>query len=315
MGFSRITLALHEDGPKPFEPWPPSGFYGDIKTIDCPGETGDRGSVYMPLLGDTRSFGYIRLEGTGIDSVVYESLREQVSQALESISCKRERETSEGKARANEERYREMVSSLPVMVLETDTMLGIVYANAHALESLVIGDTGAATSLKKFLETDDGAAIAELMKRLVAERKIEYPGFRLIIPGYPRYIPVARIVGIFDPSGHMVGLRWIAYDPLAFIHDGPAAEDEFFAERHITRREREIIELQLQGYRIRDIAARLYIAESTVKGHLTQIYNKFGIDGKSELYRLFREPGDSRYGINSTALSLVHRLLSVDEPS
>ena len=71
------------------------------------------------------------------------------------------------------------------------------------------------------------------------------------------------------------------------------------------------IELLLQGFRIRDMADRLSIAESTVKGHLTQVYNKLGISGRDELLRLFQEEQVRSRGFNAYVFGLVGRLLNV----
>jgi DNA-binding CsgD family transcriptional regulator len=86
----------------------------------------------------------------------------------------------------------------------------------------------------------------------------------------------------------------------------------FFAERKITGREREVIELLLQGFRIRDMADRLSIAESTVKGHLTQVYDKLGINGRAELLQLIQDEQVRRRGFSAYVFGLVSRLVSGD---
>ena len=49
----------------------------------------------------------------------------------------------------------------------------------------------------------------------------------------------------------------------------------------LTDREREVLEAVAQGERSKEIAARLYITERTVKAHLTSIYNKLGVDSRA----------------------------------
>lgn len=58
---------------------------------------------------------------------------------------------------------------------------------------------------------------------------------------------------------------------------------QFVQGKMLTPREREIIEQILKGYTNRDIAARLYISENTLKTHLKHIYQKFGVAQKREL--------------------------------
>ncbi len=54
----------------------------------------------------------------------------------------------------------------------------------------------------------------------------------------------------------------------------------------ITNRELEIIELIITGLTYKNVAEKLKIAERTVETHLTNIYNKIGIDNKIELIRI-----------------------------
>ena len=59
----------------------------------------------------------------------------------------------------------------------------------------------------------------------------------------------------------------------------------------LTPREIEIVRMVAQGLRNRVIAERLSISEGTVKVHLHNIYDKFGIDGRLELLLSAREKG------------------------
>ena len=56
-----------------------------------------------------------------------------------------------------------------------------------------------------------------------------------------------------------------------------------FANNHqLTRREAEIGLLVMNGYSNMQIAETLFIAETTVKKHLSHIYEKAGISGRKE---------------------------------
>ena len=52
---------------------------------------------------------------------------------------------------------------------------------------------------------------------------------------------------------------------------------------NITDREAEIIELVQEGLPNKDISAKLYIEESTVKKHLGNIFKKLNIKNRTEL--------------------------------
>lgn len=64
-----------------------------------------------------------------------------------------------------------------------------------------------------------------------------------------------------------------------------AASDSYQVWRKLglTRREQEIAILVCQGRSNREIAENLYIAESTVKKHLSNIFEKLGIDRRDQL--------------------------------
>jgi two-component system NarL family response regulator len=59
-----------------------------------------------------------------------------------------------------------------------------------------------------------------------------------------------------------------------------AAAKEVFAE--LTRRELEVLELVGNGLRNKDIAERLFLSEKTVKNHISSIFLKLQVNGRTE---------------------------------
>ena len=63
-----------------------------------------------------------------------------------------------------------------------------------------------------------------------------------------------------------------------------------FAEKYnITKREEEIIELILKGYKNSTIGEQLFISEKTVTNHIYNIYKKLDIKSRFELICLFKQ--------------------------
>ena len=86
-------------------------------------------------------------------------------------------------------------------------------------------------------------------------------------PFYVHVIPVAR-----RRNTVAVTVRWLG------------TEIEAFRVRHgLSRRESQVAELVLHGYRNADIATTLGISPATAKKHLTRIFDKVGIDSRSQL--------------------------------
>lgn len=59
----------------------------------------------------------------------------------------------------------------------------------------------------------------------------------------------------------------------------------------LTAREREIVELVAQGQGNAQIAAHLGLAEKTVRNHITRVFDKLGVDSRSQAIVLAREAG------------------------
>ncbi len=70
---------------------------------------------------------------------------------------------------------------------------------------------------------------------------------------------------------------------------GSEALDDWFTERNISSREREIILLVLMGKTNRSIEKELFISKRTVESHLYNIYRKLRIKNRMQLMRLVSE--------------------------
>jgi DNA-binding NarL/FixJ family response regulator len=72
-------------------------------------------------------------------------------------------------------------------------------------------------------------------------------------------------------------------DSIIRAGDAPQPDPEAVKIARLTERERGIIGLVGQGLRNKRIAERLCISETTVRHHLTSIYDKLGVSGRLEL--------------------------------
>jgi len=57
----------------------------------------------------------------------------------------------------------------------------------------------------------------------------------------------------------------------------------------LTSREWEVLTGLLNGQRVSDIAAELYVSQSTVRNHLSSIYARLGVHSQVDLVRLIRQ--------------------------
>ena len=62
------------------------------------------------------------------------------------------------------------------------------------------------------------------------------------------------------------------------------------AERlvRLTRREKEVFELLVEGYTLKESADKLKLKYSTINTHVTNLYRKLGVRSRAELIILYR---------------------------
>lgn len=69
----------------------------------------------------------------------------------------------------------------------------------------------------------------------------------------------------------------------------------------LTTREKQILSLVVMGLRNREIASKLYVAESTVKSHLSSAFGKLGVGSRNEAAALILDP---RAGVGMGILTI-----------
>ena len=90
-----------------------------------------------------------------------------------------------------------------------------------------------------------------------------------------------RFKKVYDGSGDVLGILCVANEIKGL---------EYFTKQFkLTEREKQITLNIASGIRNLDIANKLNIAERTVKAHVTNIYNKLGVNNKIELFNLLLE--------------------------
>jgi DNA-binding NarL/FixJ family response regulator len=87
------------------------------------------------------------------------------------------------------------------------------------------------------------------------------------------------------------------------VHNGlvcvPRAGRRAIAKPSFSQREKEILALVTTGSTNQEIAARLYLTESTVKSHLATAFEKLGVRSRKEAAALLLDPDE---GLQATAL-------------
>lgn len=82
----------------------------------------------------------------------------------------------------------------------------------------------------------------------------------------------------------------------------PRDSRRLVAKPAFSHREKQVLALLVAGMTNREIAARLYLSESTVKTHVTSAFGKLGVHSRNEAAAVVLDPAE---GLAATALPLV----------
>lgn len=76
---------------------------------------------------------------------------------------------------------------------------------------------------------------------------------------------------------------WIDSETVKALLKQQRVRDRISTEVHLLNKEKQLVELLLQGLRNKEIAARVYLSESTVKVYLSRIYRKYQVRNRAQL--------------------------------
>jgi DNA-binding CsgD family transcriptional regulator len=86
-----------------------------------------------------------------------------------------------------------------------------------------------------------------------------------------------------------LGLTVVPFILLAKYFSANKGKNSFFDNFNVSKREQEIILLILEGKSNKEIEEKLFISQNTVKNHIYNIFQKVGVNSRSQLFSLFRK--------------------------
>jgi len=125
---------------------------------------------------------------------------------------------------------------------------------------------------------------------------LKWAEYRFIVIEHSIEIYAGLIAATFAALGIWLGLKLTARQERVVVKEVPAPTGEPFLpdqrkreDLGITPRELEILELIAQGMSNREIAAKLFVSENTVKTHSSRVFDKLGAKRRTQAVQLGKE--------------------------
>jgi NarL family two-component system response regulator LiaR len=125
---------------------------------------------------------------------------------------------------------------------------------------------------------------------------LQWTQYRFLVVEHSVEIYAALIAAIFAGVGIWLGIRLTRTEPMVVIQQ-VSVQTPFVAdpkrreELGVTPREMEILGLVAEGLSNREIAARLFVSENTVKTHCSRAFDKLGARRRTEAVQMGKELG------------------------
>ena len=125
---------------------------------------------------------------------------------------------------------------------------------------------------------------------------LKWTEYRFLVLEHSVEIYGGLIAAVFTALGIWLGLKLTGRQERVVIKEVPAPTSEpFFPDSRkrealgITPREVEILELIAQGLSNREIAAKLFVTENTVKTHSSRVFDKLGARRRTQAVQIGKE--------------------------
>lgn len=125
---------------------------------------------------------------------------------------------------------------------------------------------------------------------------LKFIEYRWLLVQHSVEIYAGLVAAIFSGLGIWLGLRLTRHKETIVVHEVevPAPVNFERDERKleslaITPRELEVLELIAEGLSNKEIAARIFLSENTVKTHLSRAFDKLGVQRRTQAVQLAKQ--------------------------
>ncbi len=246
-----------------------------------------------------------------------EKLVEEKTKDLKRINQKLQEEIEvrkkmEERLKRSEEKFKDIANFLPTIIFETDLNFKIEFINQTGIDFFEIEEKNK-LNLLDFVMDEDREKIKLYCVDILSSNNSNFKEFRIVTKRGKKQTLLAKALPIVK-NRQIKGLRWSCMDLKSFTNSFLIPEEAFFKKYNLTQRQKEVFLLLLEGYKVKNIASKLFISESTVKNHISAIYDEMGVKNKTEFYNALKEYQLKQFGYESFIFSVLAYLIK-DENS
>lgn len=241
-----------------------------------------------------------------------EKLVEEKTKDLKRINQKLQEEIEirkkmEERLKRSEEKFKDIANFLPTIIFETDLNFKIEFINQTGVDFFEIEEKSR-LNLLDFIMEEDREKIKQYCEEILLSNNSNFKEFRIVTRKGKKQTLLAKALPIVK-NKQIKGLRWSCMDLKSFTNSFLIPEETFFKKYNLTQRQKEVFLLLLEGYKVKDIASKLFITESTVKNHISAIYDEMGVKNKTEFYNVLKDYQLKQFGYESFIFSVLSYLI------
>ena len=270
----------------------------------------------LPLCSGKDHFGTLLIDMDFPADFIFGTLQESISHILKSrnlylnkVKAEQELTQALNTISKSEERFREMAFTLPTIIFELDLDLNIQYINDVGMRTLKIAqeELDKKLSIYDLVNPGDHPKLSNFCKDTLNQTKLNYFELKFARDDVKQTLLI-RSMPLYNANQYK-GIRWNAIDIKPWMISFATPSETFFNQYRLSQREREVFTLMVSGLNKKEIAEKLYIAESTVKDHISRIYAVTGVKNKGELFEAIQKFQGLRFGPESYLFSILSKII------
>ncbi len=244
-----------------------------------------------------------------------EKLVESKTKDLKEANSKLKREIAQRKKieerlKKSEEKFRNIANFLPTIIFETDLKFRTDFINQTGIDLFKLTDEEIKNKFNflQFVVPEDREKVKEYCEEVISGGTSHYTEFRIHTKNSSKITLLSKAVAI-NKNNKTTGLRWSCMDLQSVTTSLVIPEETFFKKYRFTQRQKEVFLLLLEGNKIKDIAKKLFITESTVKNHIGAIYEEMKVKNKAEFFNVLKDYQIKKFGYESFIFSVLSYLI------